>query len=99
MGKLRCFHHLIMIKATKKNKDHFVCIMNAWCDVIHEYQNKNDANQSISAMHLCPIDLKKLHSLIPFDIMKRYKMLQAFYQRHGMKQQSKWIKEIISEIG
>ena len=46
-------------------------------------------------MHLCPIDLKKLYLLNDFDILKESNAIQ-FYKKYEMKQQMKWIKQILS---
>eukprot|EP01084_Bolivina_argentea_P112089 199941_1 len=88
-------------------QDHCVfysCVMNAWSDVIDEYKNNNNDNNknnivSVSPMHLCPIDLKKLNIINPtFNILKRYEMLFPFYEKYGMVQQIKWLREIMATI-
>eukprot|EP01083_Nonionella_stella_P073397 198404_1 len=73
----------------------YLCVMTAWCDVIDEYGKGNEV--SIGAMHLCPIDLKKLHLLLPsLDVSVRYKMLHAFYKTNKMIQQAEWIENVLS---
>lgn len=42
-------------------------------------------------MHLCPVDLHKLHSLVGFDVVNRYEDLHSFYQREGFEAEQKWV--------
>lgn len=43
-------------------------------------------------MHLCPVDLRKLHTLVGFDVRERYSSLQAFYLKHGLKEEVEWVE-------
>ena len=42
-------------------------------------------------MQLCPVDLRKLFTLVGFDITERYKSLQQFFQREGFKEEQDWV--------
>lgn len=42
-------------------------------------------------MHLCPVDLRKLHTLVGFDVCGRYRSLGEFYHKHGLSQEAEWV--------
>ncbi|CAC5404935.1 amzA [Mytilus coruscus] len=42
-------------------------------------------------MHLCPVDLHKLQTLVGFNVLTRYENLLKFYQHHVMKDEAEWI--------
>ena len=44
-------------------------------------------------MHLCPVDLRKLHTLVGFDVCERYSSLQEFYVKHGLKEEAAWVEQ------
>lgn len=46
-------------------------------------------------IHLCPVDLRKLHALIGFDVIERYRKLALFYQKHGMNEDYLWVNKRI----
>jgi len=50
-------------------------------------------------MHLCPVCLRKLHSSIRFDLVKRYEALQRFYKEVGFDEEAKWLAARLKEIG
>ena len=49
-------------------------------------------------MHLCPVDLRKLQTLVGFDVRSRYQRLQAFYERHGLNDEAVWTKQRADSI-
>jgi archaemetzincin len=49
-------------------------------------------------LHLCPIDLSKLQSNVGFDLVERYRGLEAFYDRHGLVRESGWVRGRISRL-
>ncbi|XP_052791442.1 archaemetzincin-2-like [Mya arenaria] len=49
-------------------------------------------------MHLCPVDLHKLHTLVGFSVVERYRALQVFYSEHGLTEEERWIKQRITAI-
>jgi archaemetzincin len=49
-------------------------------------------------MHLCPVDLHKLQTLVGFNVLKRYSNLLDFYTKHGMKDEVEWISRRIDFI-
>ena len=42
-------------------------------------------------LHLCPVDLRKLHHSIGFDITKRYADLLTFAHRAGFNDEAEWL--------
>ncbi len=43
-------------------------------------------------VHLCPIDLQKLEWNTGFNRAGRYRALQGFYDRYGLKEEAGWVK-------
>jgi archaemetzincin len=42
-------------------------------------------------LHLCPVDLRKLHWSIGFDVLDRYKKLRDFYKDVGFEDEVRWL--------
>ena len=61
----------------------FDCCMNGSGHLVEDFRQP---------MHLCPVDLRKLHTLVGFDIGERYASLRAFYLRHGLKEEADWVE-------
>lgn len=49
-------------------------------------------------MHLCPIDLRKLHHSLGFNLLSRYQALEKFYDKTGLQEESKWTQKQIDAI-
>lgn len=49
-------------------------------------------------MHLCPVDLRKLHSLVGFNIHDRYRSLHQYYKLHGFKEEEQWVEKRLKFI-
>ena len=49
-------------------------------------------------MYLCPVDLRKLQTLVGFDVVKRYQELENFCQTHGFKEEAVWYKRRVENI-
>ncbi|XP_060063750.1 uncharacterized protein LOC132544200 [Ylistrum balloti] len=49
-------------------------------------------------MHLCPVDLHKLHTLVGFDVVSRYQALAKFYMDHKMDEEHNWVIKRIEFI-
>jgi hypothetical protein len=43
-------------------------------------------------MHVCPVDLRKLHYGIGFDVAKRYATLLKFYEKAGLTDERDWTR-------
>ena len=44
-------------------------------------------------VHLCPVCHKKIAWNIGFKPEKRYSRVRAFYEKHGLEEQARWIGE------
>ncbi len=44
-------------------------------------------------LHLCPVDLRKLHRSVGFDVRERYERLGAFYRDIGFDDDAAWIDD------
>ncbi|MFC1744290.1 archaemetzincin [Candidatus Riflebacteria bacterium] len=47
---------------------------------------------------LCPVCLRKLYNNIGFDILKRYKELADFFQKHGFTTEYSWTKKRLKKV-
>ena len=65
----------------------FDCCMNGSGHLLEDFRQP---------MHLCPVDLHKLQTLIGFDILERYKSLLRFYEGVGFIEEEKWVRERIN---
>lgn len=65
------------------------CLMNGT-----NHLNESDAQP----MSLCPVCLRKLHHLVQFDPVERYRKLQAFYMENKLEEESKWTEAQIKRI-
>jgi archaemetzincin len=61
---------------------YFQCLMNG---------SNNLEESDRQPMHLCPIDLRKLHYSIGFNVVKRYERLRKFYYSVGVKDEVEWL--------
>lgn len=48
---------------------------------------------------LCPIDLRKLHHSVGFDVIGRYEELGDFAEREGLKEEAAWFRRRIEHLG
>lgn len=48
------------------------------------------------SMHLCPVDLRKLQTLIGFDVLERYHKLKEFFDEHKLEAEKEWINKRIA---
>ena len=48
--------------------------------------------------HLCPVDLRKLHYSVGFDVIQRYRKLRSFYDECGFEEKEKWIRKRLKNI-
>ena len=68
---------------------HYECLM-CGCNHMQEFDKR--------PMFLCPIDLRKLHSAIGFDIDTRYAQLEALYCELGWVEGSTWLRSRRAEL-
>ena len=63
---------------------HFECAMNG-------SNNLEEADDR--PIHLCPVDLRKLHWSTDFDPVERYRRLSRFYDEHGFETEAAWVDQ------
>ena len=68
---------------------HFQCGMNG---------SNHLAESDSRPIHLCPICLRKLQHAVGFDHVARYRALEAFYQRVGLKPEAAWVRRRLAFI-
>ena len=68
---------------------YYLCVMNG-----SNHLRETDAQP----LHLCPIDLRKLHHSIGFEPLARYRNLGSFYREHGLDEEARWIERRMAEI-
>ena len=66
----------------------FQCLMNG-----SNHLEESDARP----LHLCPVDLRKLHQSLQFDVLDRYRQLLDFYTEVGFDDEAGWLRERIEE--
>ena len=66
---------------------YFHCVMNG-------SNNMDEADKQ--PLHLCPVDLRKLHESVGFDVIKRYEMLKKFYSSVGINEEAQWLDRRLS---
>lgn len=49
-------------------------------------------------LHLCPVDLRKLHYSTGFDPAERYKKLRSFYDNFYFKEEVQWLNKRLNRI-
>jgi len=68
-------------------------------DCVMSGSNHLDESES-KPLHLCPVDLRKLHLICKFDPVERYERMLEFYKRYGdlFKDEIIWIPKMLSYI-
>lgn len=69
---------------------YYTCLMNAHASP--------DGQDNAEALHLCPIDLRKLGHSIGFDIGERYRQLATYYAREGWREEAEWMAQRIKHL-
>ena len=49
-------------------------------------------------LHLCPVCLRKLQSIIGFDVVDRYRKLLIFYETVGFEHEARWVSNRLKKI-
>jgi archaemetzincin len=49
-------------------------------------------------IHYCPVCLHKLWWNLGFDVIRRYERLAAFYRKHGLEPDARWVEERILHL-
>lgn len=56
------------------------------------------AESDARPLHLCPVDLRKLHQSLQFDVLDRYRRLLDFYTEVGFDDEVRWLRVRIEHI-
>lgn len=49
-------------------------------------------------MMLCPVDLRKLHTLVGFNIIDRYTQLLKFCEQYGFEDEKAWLTKRLAGL-
>jgi archaemetzincin len=52
----------------------------------------------LAPLDLCPIDLRKLHHSLGFDVIDRYDQLLAFSEREGFAEDAAWLRRRLGHL-
>ncbi|MEO0292882.1 MAG: archaemetzincin [candidate division WOR-3 bacterium] len=89
----------ILLKRSCKVLSHELCHIFgiSHCIFYHCVMNGSNHLEESDArpLHLCPVDLRKLHYVIGFDIKKRYEKLYDFYEENDFQEEKEWVKKIL----
>ena len=67
----------------------YLCVMNGT-----NHLQETDARP----LHLCPVDLRKLHSSVGFDPLERYRRLLVFSEKAGFTDEAAWLRKRIANL-
>jgi len=67
----------------------FHCLMNG-----SNHLEESDARP----LHLCPVDLRKLHFSVGFDVLDRYRRLRDFCAAVGFEDEARWLAKRLEQI-
>jgi archaemetzincin len=68
---------------------YFSCCMNG-----SNHLKESDSRE----VHLCPMCLRKLHHVVGFDVVKRYRKLLGVYKEMGLDEEARWVKNRLERI-
>lgn len=74
---------------------YYSCIMNSWSDPTAD---PSKHPEKVAPLHLCPVDLRKLHYSVGFHCITRYKNLQKVHLDFGINEEVDWIQKILEII-
>lgn len=67
---------------------------------LHYECNMNGSNSMYETdaqpLHLCPVDLRKLHHATRFDVRERYRRLADFYAAHGLDDEAEFVRTMLA---
>ncbi len=67
----------------------FNCLMNG---------SNHLAESDRRPLHLCPVDLRKLHWALGFDVAERYRRLLAFWREAGVEDEAAWVQRRLGRL-
>lgn len=68
---------------------YFNCLMNG---------SNHLAESDRRPLHLCPVDLRKLHWALGVDLVERYRRLLAFWRAHGIADEAAWVERRLAAL-
>lgn len=68
---------------------HYQCLMNG---------SNSLPETDVTPLRLCPVCLRKLHSAKSFGIKERYEQMRAFFKKHHLDDDAKWVAGRVSEV-
>jgi archaemetzincin len=68
---------------------YFRCVFNG-----SNHLDESDARP----LHECPVDLRKLHHSLGFDVVQRYASLFRFYRKAGFEDEAAWTRGRLERI-
>jgi archaemetzincin len=70
------------------------------CTFYHCLMNGSNhiAESDARPMHLCPIDLRKLHDSVGFDVADHYQRLRGFCERVGFTDEARWLAKRLAHV-
>jgi archaemetzincin len=73
----------------------------AHCVFFHCLMNGSNhlAESDARPLHLCPVDLRKLHDSIGFNVVARYRGLRDVCERLGLADDARWFRARLERIG
>jgi archaemetzincin len=71
------------------------------CIYFHCLENGSNhlAEADARPLHLCPVDLRKLHWSIGFDPIARYRKLLDFARDNGFDDEAEWLSRRFDRVG
>ena len=70
-----------------KHCTHYECLMSG-CNHLQEFDGR--------PLHLCPVDLRKLHTATGFDVAKRYREMAKVYRGFGWEGEAAWCDDRVT---
>jgi archaemetzincin len=67
----------------------FRCLMNG---------SNHLAESDVRPMHYCPVDLRKLHDSVGFDMVERYQKLEEFSRAAGFADEADWVRRQVRKL-
>lgn len=89
MRGLKVLVHEVAHTFGLRHCDYYACIMNGLVD-------REEVDDT--PLHLCPVCLRKLMSIVGFDPVARYAQLEALYAELGMDEEQAWVQQRMTEI-
>jgi len=88
--------HRLVLRRSCKVLAHEICHLfgMSHCIYFHCLMNGSNHLQESDArpLHLCPVCLRKLWTAVGFDLVERYRALEAFFSSVGLTEEAAWMR-------